>query len=99
MNVGIARIVLRIPDSRSLKARRQVARSLGDRIRGRFNVAVAEDAAADGEAWQRLTLFVSCLSNDGAHADAVLANVVDYVADSRPDLELLDYGTEIISGV
>ena len=62
-------------------------------------MAVAEDAAEDGDVWQRLTLLVSCLSNESSHADAILANVVDFVADSRPDLELLDYGTELIAGV
>ncbi len=99
MHVGLARIALRLPDSQSLKSRRQVARSLTDRIRGRFNVAVAEDSDEDGDVWQRLTLLVSCVSNDTGHADSMLANVVDYIAASRPDLELLDYGTEIISGV
>lgn len=99
MHVGLVRIALRLHDSQSLKSRRQVARSLTDRIRGRFNVAVAEDSEEDGNAWQRLTLLVSCVSNDSGHADSILANVVDYIANTRPDLELLEYGTEIISGV
>ena len=99
MNVGLARIALRIPDSRSLKTRRQAARSLTQRIRGRFNVSVAQDAAADGNAWQSLTLLVSCVGNDTGHIDGVLENLVEYVASSRPDLELLDYGCEIIRGV
>jgi uncharacterized protein YlxP (DUF503 family) len=98
VHAGIARITLRLPDSRSLKSRRQVARSLTGRIGDRFNVAVAEDADADGNVWQRLTLVVSCVSNERGHVDAMLSGVVDFVADSRPDLELLDYGTEIISG-
>ena len=99
MNVGIARIALRLPESRSLKTRRQAARSLTQRIRSRFNVSVAQDVAADGEAWQSLTLTLSCVSNDTAYIDAMLMDVIDFVTASRPDLELLDYGTEIISGV
>ncbi len=99
MHVGIARIALRMPDSRSLKTRRQAARSLTQRIRARFNVSVAQDAAADGNAWQSLTLLVSCVSNDTAYIDGLLDDLVEYVARTRPDLELLDYGSEIIRGV
>ena len=99
MHVSIARIALRIPDSRSLKSRRQAARSLTQRIRARFNVSVAQDAEADGNAWQSLTLLVAGVSNDTAYLDAMLDDLVEYVADSRPDLELLDYGSEIIRGV
>ncbi len=99
MHVGIARIALRLPYSHSLKARRQVAQSLTQRIRSRFNVSIAQDAPADGNAWQRLTLLVSCVSSDANHADATLAEVADFIAGSRPDLQLIDYGSEIISGV
>ena len=99
MHVGIARIALRIPESRSLKTRRQSARSLTQRIRARFNVSVAQDAEADGNAWQSLTLAVSCLSGDASYIHTMVDDLVEYIENSRPDLELLDYGTEIISGV
>ena len=99
MYVGIARIALRIPDSRSLKTRRQAARSLTQRIRARFNVSVAQDAEADGNAWQSLTLLVSCVSTDTGYIDGMLEDLVEYVASTRPDLEVLDYGSEIIRGV
>ena len=99
MHAGIARITLRLPNSRSLKDRRQVARSLPQRIRSRFNVSVAHDAGADGNAWQSLTLLVSCVSSDANHADAMLAEVVEFIENTRPDLQVMDFGAEIISGV
>jgi len=40
--VALLTLDLRIVDSRSLKDRRQVVRSLKDRLRKRFNVSVAE---------------------------------------------------------
>ena len=70
MNVGIARLYLRLPESRSLKTRRQAARSLTQRVRARFNVSVAQDAEADGNAWQSLTLLISCVSNDAGYIDS-----------------------------
>ncbi len=86
-----------LPDSQSLKAKRQIARSVVARIHNQFNVTVAE--ADDNDLWQRLTLGVCCLSNDTKHANEILSNVVAFVEKSRDDLELLDYETEIIAGL
>ncbi len=86
-----------LPDSQSLKAKRQIARSVVARIRNQFNVTVAE--ADDNDLWQRLTLGVCCLSNDTKHANEILSNVVAFVEKSRDDLELLNYETEIIAGL
>ena len=52
----------------------------------------------DNELWQRLTLGVCCVSNDCAHANEVLSNVVSFVESSRRDVVLLNYETEIVSG-
>ena len=97
MHIGYCRIELFLPDSQSLKAKRQIARSVVARIRNQFNVTVAE--ADDNDLWQRLTLGVCCLSNDTKHANEILSNVVAYVEKRRDDLELLDYETEIIAGL
>ncbi|MCH7843373.1 MAG: DUF503 domain-containing protein [Chloroflexi bacterium] len=96
MHIGVCRIMLHLPESASLKDKRQVARSLSARIRNKFNVAVAE--VEDQDLWQRLTLAVCCVSTDAAHANEIISKVVEYIEDSRRDLELLDYETEIISG-
>ncbi len=97
MHVGICRLTLHLPEASSLKEKRQIARSLGDRIRNRFNVAVAEVDDADRR--QRLTLGVCCVSNDRGHADAMLSSVLNFIEDSRRDVEVLDVQTETISGI
>ena len=97
MHLGVCRIMLHLPESASLKDKRQVARSLTARIRNTFNVAVAE--VEDQELWQRLTLAVCCVSTDPAHANEIVSKVVAFVEESRRDLEVLDCQTEIISGV
>ena len=97
MHLGVCRIMLHLPESSNLKDKRQVAKSLSDRIRNKFNVAVAE--VEDQELWQRLTLAVCCVSTDPGHANETVSKVVAFVEESRRDLELLDYQTEIISGV
>jgi uncharacterized protein YlxP (DUF503 family) len=97
MHIGICQLMLYLPSTQSLKDKRQVARSVTSRIRNQFNVAVAE--VEDNDLWQRLTLGVCCLSNDASHANEVLSRVVSFVEEARGDLQLLDYKTEIISGV
>ena len=97
MHIGVCRIRLHLPESASLKDKRQVSRSISARIRNSFNVAVAE--VEDHELWQRLTLAVCCVSTDSAHANEMVSKVVDFIEETRRDLELLDYETEIISGV
>ncbi len=97
MHVGVCRIKLHLPNTHSLKGKRQVASSLSSRIKNQFNVAVAE--AEDNDLWQRLTIVACCVSNDASHANQILSRVVSFIEESRRDLELLDYETEIISGV
>ena len=97
MHIGVCRIMLHLPESASLKDKRQVSRSLSARIRNSFNVAVTE--VEDHELWQRLTLAVCCVSTDSAHANEMVSKVVEFIEETRRDVELLDYETEIISGV
>lgn len=97
MHVGVCRILLTLPENQSLKGKRQVVRSLTERIRQRFNVSVAE--IEDNDLWQRATLGVSCVSNDPRHANEVLSHVVAFIENSKGDLELADYQVEILPGL
>jgi uncharacterized protein YlxP (DUF503 family) len=78
-----------------LKDKRQVVRSVAQRIRNRFEVSVAE--VADNDAWQRATLGVAVVANDARHCDEVLREIVGYVESSRLDAELLDVESEVIA--
>jgi uncharacterized protein YlxP (DUF503 family) len=81
-----------IPESGSLKTKRQSLRSLKDRIRNTFNVSVAE---VDGnDLWQKSSLAVAAVSNDKSHLNQTLDRVVNMVR-AVPELDLLDYQIEI----
>ncbi len=97
MHVGLCRIMLRLPENHNLKDKRKVAHSLISKVRTRFNVAIAE--VEDNDLWQRLTLGVSCVSNNGRHANEIISRVMEYIQAIRQDVELLDYEVEVISGV
>jgi uncharacterized protein YlxP (DUF503 family) len=92
MFVGVCTIEVHIPESGSLKTKRQSLRSLKDRIRNTFNVSVAE---VDGnDLWQRSSLAVAAVSNDKSHLNQTLDRVVNMVR-AVPELDLLDYQIEI----
>ena len=94
MNIGVCTVNLRIPENMSLKGKRQVLKSITGRVRNKFNVAVAE--VDDNDVWQVATIGICCISNNNRHTNEVLSKVVDFIIGSRFDVEILDYGIEII---
>jgi len=78
----------------SLKGKRRVLKSIINQIRNRFNVSVAE--VDDQQLWQLATLGVCFISNDRRYTNEVLSKVVNFVANGRFEVEMLDYEIEII---
>jgi len=68
--IGLLTLEIHLPDAHSLKDKRQVIRSLKDRLRTRFNVAVAE--LDHQELWQRAVVGVVSLSGDAKHLEQSL---------------------------
>ncbi len=71
--IGVLTLELRIETSHSLKEKRHVVQSLKDRLRHKFNVAVAEIANQD--LWQRATIAAVTVSSDRENAEKVLRGV------------------------
>jgi uncharacterized protein len=76
--IGVLTLELRIEDSRSLKDKRQVVKSLKDRLRHKFNVAVAEIDYQD--VWQHALISAVTVSSSHAHAESILQNVENEAA-------------------
>ena len=94
MSLGLCTVKLRLPENHSLKDKRRVLKSIVTRVRNKYNVAIAE--MDDQDLWQLATLGIACLSNDAQQVDEVLSKVVDFITQSRFDIEILDYHIEII---
>ena len=75
MAVGLLTLELLIEESHSLKDKRQVLRSLKERLRAHFNVAVAELDFED--TWQRAVVGVVTLSNEERHVEESLQKVLE----------------------
>ncbi len=94
MNVGALRVRLRLPENHSLKGKRQVLRSITSQVKNKFNVSIAE--IDDQDLWQVATLGVTCVSNDGRHANEILSHVMTFIEHVRGDAEVLDYEIEML---
>jgi uncharacterized protein YlxP (DUF503 family) len=71
--IAFLTLELRIEHAQSLKDKRQVVRSLKDRLRAHFNVAVAEIEASN--IWNQATIAVVSVSDSRDYLDGLMKNV------------------------
>lgn len=93
MVIGVCTLDLMIHESQSLKDKRQVLKSVIERIQHRFNVSVSEIDHQDH--WQLASIGVACLSNEARFSNEVLNKVRDLVErDAR--LEVIRCAMEML---
>ena len=73
MPIAYLTLELRIEGAHSLKDKRQVLRSMKDRLRNSFNIAIAEIEVTD--LWQRATLGVVSISDSRDYLEGLMRNV------------------------
>jgi uncharacterized protein len=71
--IAFLTLELHIEAAQSLKDKRQVLRSLKDRLRGSFNVSVAE--LDPSPVWNRATIGVVSISDSSDYLDGLMKNV------------------------
>lgn len=94
MIVGALTLRAVFREARSLKDKRHVLKSFTDRLRNKFNVAVAE--VDDADEWQSADLGVTTVANDSRFVNSVLSGVLDF-ARGCPGMELVDHQIEIFN--
>ena len=94
MIVGILSVHLRLPGNRSLKEKRRVVKGMLQRVRNRFNVAIAE--VGDNDLHQSAVLGIACVTSDPAHAHSILDNVLASMASMYPEAEVSPEFREIL---
>ena len=99
MFVCVARVSLQIPESGSLKAKRQVLRRITDRVKARFNVSVAE--VDDNDLWQKAQLAMAVVGNDRRHVGEQMDKILQFVEDmyvapvTGREVETLSFGEDL----
>ena len=91
--VGLCTVELFIPESQSLKDKRQVLLSLKDRLREKFNLSVAE---VDGQdLWQKAVLGFACVANEGRYVNRVCDQALNLIR-SVPAVEIVQSRVELL---
>jgi hypothetical protein len=85
MYIESAKLTFYIPHASSLKDKRQVCRSITDKVRQRFNVSAAEVATQDIH--QTLTIGIAVVSGDAAYAEQSLDTIIRFM-EEYTDAEL-----------
>ena len=93
MIIGLLEAEISIPESRSLKDKRQVIRSLKDRILNAMNVSVAETGRQDARQFVEMA-FVTVSAQKNVVEKRLSA--VQQVLQTNPRMVLLDMRMEIL---
>jgi hypothetical protein len=96
VTIGLLTLEIHLPQSRSLKDKRQVLRSVKERLRSRHNVAVSE--LEDGaDLWQRAHVAVVSVASRRDPLENLFETIVREVEGQIPG-HLLETGREFLDG-
>jgi uncharacterized protein len=93
MVVGVLSVGLHFDNAFSLKDKRQILKSVIERVKSRFNVSIAEVDATN--AHKNAVIGICCVSNAGDHADSMLNSVFNFIQND-PRLNVCTVETELI---
>ena len=93
MEVGILQFTVYLRSCHSLKEKRHVLKSIKDKLRANWNVAVAE--IDDHDLWQKGTLGVVTCANEAGVIRSLLDKIVMTLR-RHPTAELLDHQIELL---
>jgi len=94
MKVAVCRLTLRLHDNRSLKGKRQVVRSLIDRLRHRFDASVAE--VGDQDRLKSALIGIAVVSEGARHAAEMMDSVIEYAESQMFEADIIDIERDVI---
>ena len=92
MIIAAAMITLVIPENDSLKGKRRVIKSLIERLRHKFEAAVAE--VGDNDLWQKAKIGVALVGNDSHLLEARLQQIMKFI-ENQHQAEIIDSQVEL----
>ena len=92
MIIVAAMITLVIPENDSLKGKRRVIKSLMERVRHKFDAAVAE--VGDNDLWQKAKIGVALVGNDSHLLEARLQQIMKFM-ENQHQAEIIDSQVEL----
>ena len=92
MIIVAAMITLIIPENDSLKGKRRVIKSLMERVRHKFEAAVAE--VGDNDLWQKARIGVALVGNDSHLLETRLQQIMKFM-ENQHLAEIIDSQVEL----
>jgi uncharacterized protein YlxP (DUF503 family) len=92
MIIAAARITLMIPENASLKGKRRVVKSLIEKVRHKFDAAIAE--VGDNDLWQKAKIGVALVGNDRQLLEARLQQIMKFM-ENQHLAEIVDSQVEL----
>jgi uncharacterized protein len=92
MIIAATMITLVIPGNDSLKGKRRVVKSLIERVRHKFEAAVAE--VGDNDLWQKARIGVALVGNDSQLLEARLQQIMKFI-ENQYLAEIIDSQVEL----
>jgi uncharacterized protein YlxP (DUF503 family) len=93
MVIGIVRIGLHLFDCQSLKEKRSIMKSLTQRLRNKFNAAIA--AIDQQDLWQTSTIGAAVIGDSTGHANSQLQSIVTFI-ERQPMVLITNIETETL---
>jgi uncharacterized protein len=94
MSVGLLILHLMIPGCTSLKEKRSRLKPLLARLHREFNVSAAEYDRMN--AWQEAVIACALVSNEQAHTQRALQQVVRWIEKNWPDITVINDQLEML---
>lgn len=93
MFVGICKFDLVLNEGTSLKEKRQVIRSIIDKLRHRYNISIAETGSQDN--LRRAEIGVAVVSNEVRYLEGLLGKIVNFV-ETNDHVDIVEIYKEIL---
>jgi uncharacterized protein YlxP (DUF503 family) len=92
MIIAAVELTLVIPENDSLKGKRRVVKSLIEKVRHKFDAAIAE--VGDNDLWQKAKIGVALVGNDRQLLEARLQQIMKYM-ENQHLAEIIDSQVEL----
>ncbi|MFC2053716.1 DUF503 domain-containing protein [Chloroflexota bacterium] len=94
MSLGLLTLHIHLPGCQSLKEKRSRLKPMLARLQREFNISIAEIDHQD--VWQDAVIACAFVSNDNSFTQRSLYKVVDWLENSRLDIDLISEQIEIM---
>lgn len=93
MTIGILNLILYLPNSNSLKAKRQILHSLKANLRNSFNIAITQ--IDDEDKWQKAILAVVGVEKNRNTMNSNLSRIINFI-ENFSEVQLVNHQIQLI---